>query len=86
MTSSSIWLVFLLIVMVVQEFKNALREDTIDYGIYTSSIKPKRPAPRRGSKRPVAGVYEDYDDEDYSGGARITSSSRRSSYRTRQRY
>ncbi|KAK4751335.1 hypothetical protein SAY87_004817 [Trapa incisa] len=69
-----------------QEFKNALRDDTIDYGIYTSNIKPKRPAPRRSSKRPAAGVDEDFDDEDYAGGARLTSSSsRRSNYRTRQR-
>ncbi|KAK4768597.1 hypothetical protein SAY87_003738 [Trapa incisa] len=68
-----------------QEFKNALREDTIDYGIYTSCIKPKRPAPRRISKRPLAGDDEDDCDEDYAGEARLTSSSnRRSSYRRRQ--
>ncbi|KAK4779273.1 hypothetical protein SAY86_006801 [Trapa natans] len=60
-----------------QEFKNALREDTIDYGIYTSCIKPKRPAPRRISKRPLAGDDEDDCDEDYAGGARLTSSYRR---------
>ncbi|XP_031407003.1 sister chromatid cohesion protein SCC2 isoform X3 [Punica granatum] len=68
-----------------QEFKNALREDTIDYGVYTSNIKPKRTASRRGSKRAAVADEEDYDDEDYAGAARITSSGRRGSYRTRQR-
>ncbi|KAA8530427.1 hypothetical protein F0562_005136 [Nyssa sinensis] len=33
-----------------QEFKIALKEDTVDYSIYTANIKRKRPPPRRGGK------------------------------------
>ncbi|XP_044468075.1 sister chromatid cohesion protein SCC2-like [Mangifera indica] len=33
-----------------QEFKNALKEDTIDYSVYTANIKKKRPTPRKGPR------------------------------------
>ncbi|KAG8384631.1 hypothetical protein BUALT_Bualt04G0138000 [Buddleja alternifolia] len=43
-----------------QDFKNALKEDTVDYSTYTANIKRKRPPPRRGGK---AGRKVDIDDE-----------------------
>ncbi|GAV65698.1 Cohesin_HEAT domain-containing protein/Nipped-B_C domain-containing protein [Cephalotus follicularis] len=74
-----------------QEFKNALREDTIDYSTYTANIKRKRPTPRRGKSGRVTAVNydddDDDDDEDWKGGAQRLSNSGRKSYsiRTRQR-
>lgn len=57
-----------------QEFKNALREDTIDYSTYTANIKRKRPPSKRGGKtgRVLGRDDEDYeeDDEDWTGGGR----------------
>ncbi|KAL9157838.1 hypothetical protein ABFS82_08G029700 [Erythranthe guttata] len=44
-----------------QDFKNALKEDTIDYSTYTANIKRKRPPQRRGGK---AGRMMDMGDED----------------------
>lgn len=63
-----------------QEFKNALKEDTVDYSLYTANIKRKRPASRRGRKsgHMTGGDYEeDDDDEDWSGGMRKFNSSGR---------
>ncbi|XP_022750718.1 sister chromatid cohesion protein SCC2-like isoform X2 [Durio zibethinus] len=66
-----------------QEYKNALREDTIDYSTFTANIKKKRPNPRRGGKagRMTGGDEDDdYDDEDWTGSARRVSNSGRKSY------
>ncbi|XWS32952.1 hypothetical protein CRYUN_Cryun22dG0035000 [Craigia yunnanensis] len=66
-----------------QEYKNALREDTIDYSIFTANIKRKRPNPRRGGKpgRITGGDEDDdYDDEDWTGSVRRVSNSGRKSY------
>ncbi|XP_047314760.1 sister chromatid cohesion protein SCC2 [Impatiens glandulifera] len=60
-----------------QEFKNAMKEDTIDYAIYTANIKPKRPAAPRKSSRGGGRTnnrsrYEDdddIDDENWGGGS-----------------
>ncbi|XP_057521747.1 sister chromatid cohesion protein SCC2 isoform X2 [Amaranthus tricolor] len=46
-----------------QEFKNALREDTVDYSTYSANIKRKRPPSRRGGKA-VRMMERDYDDDD----------------------
>ncbi|XP_039067046.1 sister chromatid cohesion protein SCC2-like isoform X2 [Hibiscus syriacus] len=71
-----------------QEYKNALREDAIDYSTFTANIKRKRPsAPRRGGKatRTTGGDEDDFDDDDYTGGsvARRMSNSGRKSYNVR---
>ncbi|OMO73252.1 Zinc finger, PHD-type [Corchorus capsularis] len=66
-----------------QEYKNALREDTIDYAIYTANIKRKRPNPRRGGRAGRATAVDeddDYDDEEWTGSARRLSNSGRKSY------
>ncbi|XP_057769612.1 sister chromatid cohesion protein SCC2 isoform X2 [Salvia miltiorrhiza] len=75
-----------------QEFKNALREDTIDYSTYTANIKRKRPpSTRRGKAIRMADMDDDDDgddDEDWGNGvSRLNKSAgRRGSYtRTRQR-
>ncbi|XP_050381632.1 sister chromatid cohesion protein SCC2 isoform X1 [Argentina anserina] len=71
-----------------QEFKNALKDDTVDFSTYTANVKRKRPAPRKGRK---SGVREDDDDndddEDWSGAARrLSYSGRRGGHsRNRQR-
>ncbi|XP_051140843.1 sister chromatid cohesion protein SCC2 isoform X2 [Andrographis paniculata] len=74
-----------------QEFKNALREDTVDYSIYSASIKRKRPPAKRAGK-PRRGVVVamdneyDEDDEDWGSANRLSKSVPRGSYmRTRQR-
>lgn len=70
----------------MQEYKNALREDTIDYSTFTANIKRKRPNPRRGGKagRTTGGDEDDdYDDEWTGGSGRRLSSSGRKSYSTR---
>ncbi|KAK4733728.1 hypothetical protein R3W88_007989 [Solanum pinnatisectum] len=72
-----------------QEFKNALKEDTVDYAIYTANIKRKRPAPRRSRKsgRMMGGDDEDYeDDENWGSGMKSSNSGRRSSCRLRQHF
>ncbi|XP_006482736.1 sister chromatid cohesion protein SCC2 isoform X3 [Citrus sinensis] len=71
-----------------QEFKNALKEDTVDYAVYTANIKRKRPAPRKGVRygRIIGGDDdEDYSDEEWGGGARKLSNSGRKSYSSRRR-
>ncbi|PHT50194.1 hypothetical protein CQW23_09941 [Capsicum baccatum] len=65
-----------------QDFKNALKEDAVDYAIYTANIKRKRPPPRRSRKsgRMMGGDDEDdEDDEDWGSGMRTSNSARRSS-------
>ncbi|CAN8236312.1 unnamed protein product [Cochlearia groenlandica] len=51
-----------------QEFKNAMREDTLDYTIYSSNVKKKRPTPRKTSrsaaKKAVAYNEDDNDNDD----------------------
>lgn len=74
----------------LQDFKNALREDTIDYSTYTANIKRKRPPSRRGGKAVrMADMDDDYDNDDEDWGnsvSRLNKSSRKGSYtRTRQR-
>lgn len=72
-----------------QEFKNALREDTVDYSTYTANIKRKRPTPKRAGKsnRMIAQNDDDAEsDEDWeSGGRRVNIGRKGSSIRTRQR-
>ncbi|XP_039139288.1 sister chromatid cohesion protein SCC2 isoform X2 [Dioscorea cayenensis subsp. rotundata] len=58
-----------------QEFKTALREDTMDYTTYSANIKRKRPTPRssrggRGTQERFDDGDDDEDDEDWTGGAR----------------
>ncbi|PPD97068.1 hypothetical protein GOBAR_DD05928 [Gossypium barbadense] len=71
-----------------QEYKNALREDAIDYSTFTANIKRKRPTPRKGGKavRTNGGGDEDDDyDEEWTGGSgvRRMSNSGRKSYNIR---
>ncbi|KAL0450479.1 UNVERIFIED_CONTAM: Sister chromatid cohesion protein SCC2 [Sesamum latifolium] len=73
-----------------QDFKNALREDTIDYSTYTANIKRKRPPPRRGGKAArVLDLDDEYDEDDenwVNGVSRLNKSGRRgSNSRSRQR-
>lgn len=73
-----------------QEFKNALKEDTVDYATYTANIKRKRPTPRRAvrSGRMTGGDddgYDDDDDETWNAGPRRLSSSGRKGNSTRSR-
>ncbi|XP_058184764.1 sister chromatid cohesion protein SCC2 isoform X1 [Rhododendron vialii] len=71
-----------------QEFKTALKEDTVDYSTYTANIKRKRPPPsRRGGRsgRMAGRDDEDYDDdEDWGSGVRRPNNSGRKSSRGRQ--
>ncbi|XP_047165717.1 sister chromatid cohesion protein SCC2 isoform X1 [Vigna umbellata] len=79
-----------------QEFKHALREDTVDYSHYTANIKRKRPTttPRKVQARKAvhvsSGNYNEEDDEDYSGGSAMRNisfgGSRRSSLRSSRQY
>ncbi|KAL6498572.1 hypothetical protein OROHE_026513 [Orobanche hederae] len=74
-----------------QNFKNALREDTIDYSTYTASIKRRQRPPSRRSGKAVRMVdlsdEDDEDDEDWaSSEGRLNKSGRKgSNIRTRQR-
>ena len=73
-----------------QEFKNALREDAVDYSTYTANIpKRKRPTPRKGRKVvQMAAANDDDDDDDdemWTGGVRKQSISVRKSINTRSR-
>uniref|UniRef100_A0A0D9WUQ6 Sister chromatid cohesion protein n=1 Tax=Leersia perrieri TaxID=77586 RepID=A0A0D9WUQ6_9ORYZ len=82
---------------VYQDFKTVLREDTVDYGMYTVSTQKKRPTPRSSSRvrRPAVvatrgrggggGDDEDTDDEDWTGGARVLDFSAQGGRVTRQR-
>jgi cohesin loading factor subunit SCC2 len=66
--------------LTAQEFKSSLKEDTVDYSIYTANIKRKRPTPRKGRKPGYMGGEddEDYnDDEEWTGGVRRQSNSGR---------
>ncbi|KZV25012.1 nipped-B-like protein [Dorcoceras hygrometricum] len=45
-----------------QDFKNAMKEDTVDYSTYTANIKRKRPPIRRGGKASRTADAEDEDD------------------------
>ncbi|GAB2299288.1 hypothetical protein Dimus_033359 [Dionaea muscipula] len=49
-----------------QEFKNALKEDTVDYSTYKANITRKRPPPRRGGKSVRLTGRDDVDDNDES--------------------
>ncbi|RDX75201.1 Sister chromatid cohesion protein SCC2, partial [Mucuna pruriens] len=80
-----------------QEFKHALREDTVDYKLYTANIKRKRPTttPRKVQARKpvyVAGGDDEEDDDDdgnWTGGSatrKINFSGRRSSLRSSRQY
>ncbi|KAK7316299.1 hypothetical protein VNO77_35233 [Canavalia gladiata] len=75
-----------------QEFKNALREDTVDYSLYSANIKRKRPATRkvRKSGHVAVGDYEDDDDdEDWAGGSamrKLNVSGRRGNLRSSRQY
>ncbi|PON83467.1 Coatomer beta subunit [Trema orientale] len=78
------------LVEIYQEFKNALKEDTVDYSNYTASVKRKRPTPRKGRKaaaQMTGGDDEDDDDDDdnWTGGVRRLSSSGRKAINTRSR-
>ncbi|KAJ9564113.1 hypothetical protein OSB04_000079 [Centaurea solstitialis] len=68
-----------------QEFKNALKEDTVDYSVYTANIKRKRPPGRRpkAAGRMNGGDDDDDDDEEYWGSA--PRSGRKGSISTRSR-
>ncbi|KAL3526568.1 hypothetical protein ACH5RR_011224 [Cinchona calisaya] len=71
-----------------QDFKNALKEDTVDYSTYTAHIKRKRPPSRRGGRpgRTMAGDdMDDENDEDWGSG-RLNNSGRKGyNSRSRQR-
>lgn len=65
-----------------------MREDTVDFTIYSANVKRKRPTPRKASrsaKKAVAYNEDDDDDDDddrgWHGGGR--GASRRLSYSTR---
>ncbi|CAL5185968.1 unnamed protein product [Lathyrus oleraceus] len=59
-----------------QEFKNALKDDTMDYSLYTANIKRKRqtPTPRKVQVRKpgpmLGGDSDEEDDEEWAGGMR----------------
>ncbi|CAN7035053.1 unnamed protein product [Brassica oleracea var. botrytis] len=78
------------LVLRYQEFKNAMREDTLDYTIYSSNVKRKRPTPRKSSRsaKKVVAYNEDDDDDDdgdrgWNGGGSSGMTSRRLNYSTR---
>lgn len=73
--------------VIAQEFKGALKEDTVDYSTYTANIKRKRPAPRKVKSGRVMGDDEDdEEDEDWaSGGRRLASGRKGNSSRSRHR-
>ncbi|CAH9092561.1 unnamed protein product [Cuscuta epithymum] len=77
-----------------QDFKNAMKEDTLDYAIYTANIKRKRPSRSTPRKRPgrsrQIGDGDDSDNEDDddwmgSGARRKNSITRKTDIMTRQR-
>ncbi|XP_057447706.1 sister chromatid cohesion protein SCC2 isoform X2 [Lotus japonicus] len=76
-----------------QEFKNALKEDTMDYSLYTANIRRKRPSitPRkvRKSVHTARGGFEEEedDDADWAGGMRqINVSGRRANLRSSRQH
>ncbi|KAL0681088.1 hypothetical protein Bca4012_047935 [Brassica carinata] len=79
------------LVLRYQEFKNAMREDTLDYTIYSSNVKRKRPTPRKSSRsaKKAVAYNEDDDDEDddddrgWNGGGGRGMTARRLNYSTR---
>ncbi|KAJ0232572.1 Sister chromatid cohesion protein SCC2 [Hirschfeldia incana] len=80
------------LVLRYQEFKNAMREDTLDYTIYSSNVKRKRPTPRKSSRsaKKAVAYNEDNDDEDdddigWNGGGGVGRgvTARRLNYSTR---
>jgi cohesin loading factor subunit SCC2 len=73
--------------VIAQEFKGALKEDTVDYSTYTANIKRKRPAPRKVKSGRVMGDDEDDDEDDdwASGGRRPGSGRKGNSSRSRHR-
>ena len=67
-----------------------MREDTLDYTIYSSNVKRKRPTPRKSSrsaKKAVAYNEDDDDDDDgdggWNGGGSSGMTARRLNYSTR---
>ncbi|XP_071703668.1 sister chromatid cohesion protein SCC2 [Rutidosis leptorrhynchoides] len=77
-----------------QDFKNSLKEDTVDYSVYTSNIKRKRPPGRRSITKAVpvrmnggnnGDDTDDDDDENWGSGTRVASGIRRGSISTRSR-
>ncbi|MFS8031868.1 putative chromatin regulator PHD family [Helianthus anomalus] len=80
-----------------QELKNALKEDTVDYSVYTANIKRKRPPGRPKILTKAAAVAghingggnnrddDDDDDETWGSGTRVTAASggRRGTINTR---
>lgn len=64
---------------IAQEFKGALKEDTVDYAAYTANVKRKRPTPRKAKSGRIPVDDEDYDDDDddWTGGSRRLGSGRR---------
>ncbi|XP_052198157.1 sister chromatid cohesion protein SCC2 isoform X2 [Diospyros lotus] len=62
-----------------QEFKIALKEDTVDYSTYTANIKRRRPPSRRGGKSNRMAGSDDEDDVWGSGVQRVNNSGRKNS-------
>ncbi|KAL6647205.1 hypothetical protein ACP70R_014642 [Stipagrostis hirtigluma subsp. patula] len=68
---------------VYQDFKTVLREDSMDFAVYTAPVQRKRPTPRSSSRvrkttAPVTrarggrgGDDDDTDDDDWTGGPRV---------------
>ncbi|KAC9242332.1 hypothetical protein E3N88_46138 [Mikania micrantha] len=78
-----------------QDFKNALKEDTVDYSVYTANIKRKRPPGRRSITKAMAAHIngggnngdddDDDDDETWGSGTRVAASGGRRNTRSQQR-
>ncbi|KAF2299331.1 hypothetical protein GH714_031594 [Hevea brasiliensis] len=82
-TSTSVPSTYQDLVQRYQEFKGALKEDSVDYTTYTANIKRKRPTPRKTKNARVNGDDDDDDDDDaeWTGGVRRQSGSgRRGNY------
>ena len=73
-----------------------MKEDTVDYSVYTASIKRKRPPGRKAqlTTKAVPGRVnggnngdddDDYDDENWGSGTRTASVGRREGISTRSR-
>ncbi|KAK9052474.1 hypothetical protein SSX86_029103 [Deinandra increscens subsp. villosa] len=77
-----------------QEFKNALREDTVDYSVYSANIKRKRPPGRRSITKTMAAAHMNGDDdgsdndETWGSGSRVAAASggRRGAINTRSQH
>ncbi|XP_074301970.1 sister chromatid cohesion protein SCC2-like isoform X1 [Silene latifolia] len=59
-----------------QEFKNALREDTVDYSAYSANIKRKRPTPSKRGGRARRAMVRDDEDSDVEDERKRTPSKR----------